>query len=592
MNVPGNSHIRAALYGRVSTQEQAQHGVSLDDQRERLKALATLEGWQIAGIYIDEGVSGGTDNRPQLQNLMFDAKAGCFDLVAVTKVDRFFRNTRLLLDYIHTLKQYNVSFIANAEGIDTRNAGIGNIILALLAAIAEWERERIGERVSDCRMHLKAKGQWSSGRTLYGFRFNNISKQMEICEPEAAAIRYAFSEFTRPEGSIGIVRLAEKMNETTYLTPRTFGKPIKNNFWTRGTILRMLHHPAYKGGPSELWKYKTPRIVEPEMWDMAQKRLSSNRHFKPSVATKTEFQGRLVCGLCGHRLAVGYNNANRRVYECPGRRKTNHLDGSERCTLPRFVAQELDQKLKAKVEELCNDPKLLLEYLKKYSDNLKSEQKRLSERLQPLDAEASQLRDDMVILDARLEMKRITPAVYKDRMSNLQKRIQDLEKRKSDLDPTLVREIKTNNIILGLYESSMEMLRAEISNSPASNTALTKTVNTITCIPNMHKILKDSYKLLRNETGVQDYHDNNIPDLVRNIFQYFIIYPDRFEIKGNINMRQSNTSSAGDIVHFVPGHSQNIGEEPFPEPVLPDDAQRPFHPGIGESGALTGFIDN
>jgi len=183
--------------------------------------------------------------------------------------------------------------------------------------------------------------------------------------------------------------------------------------------------------------------------------------------------------------------------------------------------------------------------LKKYSDNLKAEQKRLSERLKPLDAEASQLREDMAILDARLEMKRITPAAYKDRMLNLQNRIQDLEKRKSDLDPTLVREIKTNNIILGLYQSSMEMLRAEISNSSASNTQLTKTVNAITGIPNMHKILKDSYRLLRNETGMQDYHDNNIPDLVRNTFQYFIIYPDRFEIKGNINVRKSNTSFAG-----------------------------------------------
>ena len=422
-----------------------------------------------------------------------------------------------------------------------------NIILALLAAIAEWERERIGERVSDYRLHMKTKGQWSSGRTLYGFRFNNISKQMEICEPEAAAIRYAFSEFTKRDVSIGIVRLAEKMNETTYLTPRTFGKAIKNNFWTDGTVLHMLHHPAYKGGPNELWKYKTPQIVEREVWDAAQKRLSTNRHFKPSVAPKTEFQGRLVCGLCGHHLAVGYNNPDERVYECTGRRKVNHLDGSKRCTLPRFVAQELDKKLKAKVEELCNDPELLLEYLKKYSDNLKSEQKRLSEQLKPLDAEASQLREDMTILDTRLEMKRITPAAYKDRISNLQNRIQGLEKRKSDLDPTLVREIKTNNFILGLYESSMEMLRAEISKSSASNTHLTKTVNAITGIPNMHKILKDSYRLLRNETTVQDNHDNSIPDLVRNTFQYFIIYPDKFEIKGNINVRKSNTSSASFI---------------------------------------------
>ena len=100
--------VRAALYGRVSTQEQVKSGNSLEEQQERLKALAIMEQWQVAGIYVDEGVSGGTDNRPQLQNLMLDAKAGRFDLVAVTKIDRFFRKTRLLLNYIEDLKQYNV----------------------------------------------------------------------------------------------------------------------------------------------------------------------------------------------------------------------------------------------------------------------------------------------------------------------------------------------------------------------------------------------------------------------------------------------------------------------------------------------------
>ena len=113
--------IRVACYCRVSTQEQVQHGVSLAEQQERLKAHAAMEHWDIINFYIDEGFSGKDGNRPQLQNLILDANAGRFDLVIVTKIDSLMRNVRLLLNLIDIFKQSGVSIVAQADVIDTVN---------------------------------------------------------------------------------------------------------------------------------------------------------------------------------------------------------------------------------------------------------------------------------------------------------------------------------------------------------------------------------------------------------------------------------------------------------------------------------------
>ena len=114
---------RVALYCRVSSDEQAEHGVSLDDQRERLEAWAKARDYVIARTYIEEGEFGWNDERPQLRNLLLDAKAGRFNLLVVTKIDRFFRNQRLLQNYVYELDLMGVKFVSLSEGADTRKSG-------------------------------------------------------------------------------------------------------------------------------------------------------------------------------------------------------------------------------------------------------------------------------------------------------------------------------------------------------------------------------------------------------------------------------------------------------------------------------------
>ncbi len=444
---------RIAIYTRVSSQEQAREGVSLTDQKEQLELWAKSEGWEVTGHYSDEGVSGGTDNRIDLQRLMYDAKSGSFDLVAVTKIDRFMRNTRLLLNYIHDLKEAGVGFAAKAEGIDTRKPGLGDVIVPLLGSIAEWEKGRIGERVRDFRGHLAGKGQWSSGRTPFGYRFNKDNKELEIDELEADVIRYIFNTYLND--SLGIIRLAERLNTEQKLTPRWGHR--KHNIWTQSAIRHVLTHFAYKGGPSEDWKFKCQAIVEPTTWYLVQKRLMTNRHFKPAKS-QAEFQGLLRCGLCSHTLRIAYDHNTKRKYECPGRGKKLHLDGSLRCSLPRFSAEELETSLSKQIVATFSDTGVLRHHLDETLKSLNQEAKQLEHKLKPMHAEMERVREDMVIADTKLEMRRIDPDTYKAIIGGSQAKLRNLQRQRKEADPLVLQQYDANRIDTKLYQRLLDNL--------------------------------------------------------------------------------------------------------------------------------------
>ena len=103
---------RVAVYARVSSQEQATEGVSIEAQIAALRAYARSQGWEVADEYVDAGYSGGIDERPSLQRLLCDARKGKFIVIAVAKLDRFFRNLRLLLNHLHALEQLGIKFVS------------------------------------------------------------------------------------------------------------------------------------------------------------------------------------------------------------------------------------------------------------------------------------------------------------------------------------------------------------------------------------------------------------------------------------------------------------------------------------------------
>src|SRR5467141_899831 len=147
--------IRAAIYARVST---THHGQDVSLQTRELRQFADARGWTVAGEYIDAGVSGAKDSRPELNRLMADAHKRRFDVVCVWRFDRFARSVSHLLRALETFNALGVAFVSLSEQMDTTTP-TGKMVFTVLAAVAELERSLIAERVKAGLRNARAKGK-------------------------------------------------------------------------------------------------------------------------------------------------------------------------------------------------------------------------------------------------------------------------------------------------------------------------------------------------------------------------------------------------------------------------------------------------
>jgi DNA invertase Pin-like site-specific DNA recombinase len=147
--------LRAAVYARVST---TNHGQDVSLQTRELREFAEHRGWQIAGEYVDEGISGAKEKRPELDRLMADAYRRKFDCVIVWKFDRFARSVSHLLRALETFNALGIAFVSLSESLDTSTPA-GRMVFTVLGAVAELERSLIAERVRAGLRNARAKGK-------------------------------------------------------------------------------------------------------------------------------------------------------------------------------------------------------------------------------------------------------------------------------------------------------------------------------------------------------------------------------------------------------------------------------------------------
>ena len=148
------------LYARVST---ANNGQDPKMQTRELREYCERRGWKSAGEYVDEGISGTKDSRPELNRLMADAHRRRFDVVVVWRFDRFARSVSHLFRALENFKALGIEFISLSEQVDTTTP-TGKMIFTVLGAVAELERSLIAERVKAGLRNARAKGNASEGR--------------------------------------------------------------------------------------------------------------------------------------------------------------------------------------------------------------------------------------------------------------------------------------------------------------------------------------------------------------------------------------------------------------------------------------------
>ncbi len=153
-------------YIRVSTDEQID-GYSLSAQEKAIRDFANLRGWHISHIYIEAGRSAKDDKRPQFQQMIEDAKQGHFDVIAVHKLDRFSRSLIDCMTYLNMLNEHKVAFVSVTEDFDFTTP-IGKVILAMLAAFAQWYLDNLSNEVSKGKKERARKGGWN-GTLSFGY---------------------------------------------------------------------------------------------------------------------------------------------------------------------------------------------------------------------------------------------------------------------------------------------------------------------------------------------------------------------------------------------------------------------------------------
>lgn len=182
---------RVVAYVRVSTEKQADHGVSLDAQRAKIAAYASLYDLDVVAVEVDAGISAGSLDRPALSRALAALESGRADGIVVVKLDRLTRSVRdlgTLVDRYFAAGRW--SLVSVSENIDTRTAA-GRLVLNVLGAVSQWEREAIGERTAAAMAHKRTIGEYTGGRAPYGWSVGSDGSTLTPCPVEQEIIRAA-----------------------------------------------------------------------------------------------------------------------------------------------------------------------------------------------------------------------------------------------------------------------------------------------------------------------------------------------------------------------------------------------------------------
>ena len=311
------------VYTRVSTAMQID-GYSLEAQRTRMRAFAEFNEYEIAGEYEDAGKSGKSiEGRDEFNRMMEDIKTGKDDVsfVLVFKLSRFGRNAADVLSTLQTMQDFGVNLICVEDGIDS-SKDAGKLMISVLSAVAEIERENIRVQTMEGRIQKARDGKWNGGFPPYGYNLKN--GVLEINEEEAPAIRTIFEQWVSTDiGANGLAKYLE--NHGIRKIPRHNGK---NPLFDAALIRKIIKNPVYCGkiayGRRKTEKVHGTRneyklveqddylvvdglhegIVSEEMWNQAQVKMIAQakkyEHVNKAKDTRIHLLSGLVkCPICG-----------------------------------------------------------------------------------------------------------------------------------------------------------------------------------------------------------------------------------------------------------------------------------------------------
>lgn len=445
--------IKVYTYKRVSTAMQID-GYSLDAQRARMKAYADFNDYEIVGEYEDAGKSGKSiEGRLQFRQMMEDVKSGKDNIayVLVFKLSRFGRNAADVLSTLQVMQDFGVNLICVEDGIDS-SKDAGKLMISVLSAVAEIERENIRVQTMEGRIQKAREGKWNGGFAPYGYQL--VNGKLEINEEEAVAVRTIYDQYVNTDiGSNGISKYLE--NHGIRKIQRQNGK---NPLFDAHLVRLILKNPVYCGkiayGRRKTEKVHGTRneyhlveqdnfllvdglheaIIPEDVWNAAQVKLVAQakkyEHVNKGKNERTHLLSGIVkCPICGAGMYGNKSIKHKKdgtkykdffYYGC----KHRSMQRGHKCDYKKQIREELlDDAVAEVIVKLVSNPNFATMMQEKI--NMKVDTTAIDQEIENYE---KQLRQDYSIKSKLME-----------EIDNLDPDDRHYIRRKSDLDDRLYR---------------------------------------------------------------------------------------------------------------------------------------------------------
>lgn len=339
-------HYIAGLYYRLSQEDERQgESVSIDNQRTMLRKYAEERGFEIHDEYIDDGISGTTFQRPEVQRLLDDAKTGVINTIIVKDLSRFGRNYIEVGQYVdYVFPAFGIRFIAIQDNVDTENRDSGAMeMMPIMNVFNEWHAANTSKKIRAVLKSNAREGKYHARKAPYGYVKSDTEKKTPIVDEEAAAVVKRIFEM-RASG-LSPHKIADKLNEDKIPNPSKYsfdkygivGKRNHFNLWAFCAVNSILRNPTYLGHMAQQrWgsvsyknhkRYKKDEsewivvknthepIITQELWDKVrevEKSVAQGRKTKRGYTHP--LSGFLFCADCGGKMKLNYINQDGKLY--------------------------------------------------------------------------------------------------------------------------------------------------------------------------------------------------------------------------------------------------------------------------------------
>lgn len=306
------------IYIRVSTEDQARDGFSINAQKEKLTKYAEANDWSIFDYYIDDGISGkNLDGRPEVTRMLKDVEEGKINNILIYKLDRLTRSVRDLIYLIELFEKHSCTFNSQTEKIDTSNA-VGRMFVKIIGIFAEFERENLAERVSFGYEQKTREGNYTNTQGVYGYDYIPKEQKLVVNIEEKDLVNRIFDLYIDGKSYF---KIAFKLNEENVPTKR-------GGHWSATTISSIIHNPLYIGkvryGVGKKNKERAftvdgnsiEPIIDLEKWNKANRIIETRKHFnvRRYPNENSYFFHIIKCGNCGGNMSARQQTQNGKLY--------------------------------------------------------------------------------------------------------------------------------------------------------------------------------------------------------------------------------------------------------------------------------------